>query len=180
MKYKPVQAVHVLLYTISIGVCLMLLCSCGYSQSVYIRWSEDRKLEVSDYQVGDYDLGDAVAITTSGIKISWSGSQKRYIAYAVFNKSESYWIDSEVTDEDYVLNHEQLHFDLSHYMASLLDKEFRKKGITKDQANSLFRKYFDMLDTMQDSYDIETDHGSDRAKQSEWNVAVRNLLEDIK
>lgn len=179
-RYKPIQAVHLLLYTICIGVCIMFLCSFSPNQSIYIKWSEDRRLQVSDYQVGSWDLEDAVAITTSGIKMIWDSRLKRFRAYAVFNMAESYWNEDEIKDEEYVLNHEQLHFDLAHYMASELDKRLSKKGITRSEMIKLYNQYFEMLDTIQDSYDEETDHGIIRSKQTEWNRIVANLIEDTK
>jgi hypothetical protein len=81
---------------------------------------------------------------------------------------------------NYLLKHEQGHFDIWLICANELARAYRHIGFIKDEfdnkanaiGQSIFKKYTD-LDAL---YDEETDHSKNRAAQEKWNQFFKDNL----
>jgi predicted secreted Zn-dependent protease len=87
------------------------------------------------------------------------------------------------TTSEYILRHEQIHFDIAWYHYQLFLKQIRATPFTAQNYSSEIKKMFtDYLATtkaMQDAYDEETNHSIDQEKQKEWDAKVVALLLEL-
>jgi len=79
-----------------------------------------------------------------------------------------------------VLNHEQLHFDITEVFARKL---YGEAALLKDEpgdipakAKELFNRINSECEKMQEQYDDETQHGTVIDRQTAWNKKVNELL----
>lgn len=98
--------------------------------------------------------------------------------YCFFNQSKS-WVKPD-SRNDYTLNHEQRHFDISYIAALRFVQRLRLQRFTRNNYNDLIDKTYSesyaYLSTLQDAYDAETGNGTDKAKQAAWNAKIDSLV----
>jgi hypothetical protein len=86
-------------------------------------------------------------------------------------------------NSEYILQHEQIHFDIAWYHYQLFLKEIRATEFTIDNYNIIckqkFTAYVAAAEAMQNNYDTETNHSIDEVKQKEWDEKVANLLLEL-
>ncbi|MEM6720156.1 MAG: DUF922 domain-containing protein [Bacteroidota bacterium] len=150
-----------------------------------ITWSQNDKLHWGNFE-GEPDYNsDAVAITASGITYglsvkSFSNSDK--IEYktdvkAHFYPRESWYLKGRVNDT--VLNHEQLHFDISELHARKFRKRIEEATFTKNIDKEIARIYDQVnkeLREMQEAYDDGSDYSRNYEGQIEWQNLVAKEL----
>ncbi|MGZ5190227.1 MAG: DUF922 domain-containing protein, partial [Flavisolibacter sp.] len=83
---------------------------------------------------------------------------------------------------DYILAHEQGHFDITEIYARKLNEalqnyEFNKKTFKKD-INQIYQSIVREKETFQKSYDEETDHSRNRNLHFDWLNTIQKLLEE--
>ena len=162
---------------ISFILTVILLSAFTYTgEKNYIKWSNKRLLKTTDFEYISYSLpGNVSASSCTGIMVDRSDLIRAgYIAYAVFDKSKSKWNIATIRNKDKVLAHEQLHFDITHYLAIELNKDYRNTSPVK--AAEVYLKYQYKLDSMQNLYDIQTNHSRNDSIQNIWRVKVDYLL----
>lgn len=154
-----------------------------------IIWKEDRKLEWDNFKspVNRKNNPDVAAYTHCGWEYSVVTSTnpktpvKIEIA-AIFNEERS-WKDSKRIS-DYILLHEQKHFDIAEIFARKLRKEVAEKIVTSGDYNKYFqavyRKVSNDYQNFQKSYDRETQHGINEQKQKEYNILISEELNNLK
>lgn len=143
-----------------------------------IEWKADRKLSINDYTIvyTQIDGNDVAATSCTGMKLSYDNKNKMYLATAVFDKSRSYWNPNKVKRTEWVLNHEQIHFDITQYVATKLNKLYiNHPEMTNREQYREFTAHDRLLDSLQTAYDLETDHSMDSTKQYIWNRFVNSL-----
>ncbi|RYY68958.1 MAG: hypothetical protein EOO13_10880, partial [Chitinophagaceae bacterium] len=134
----------------------LLLSLSGFAQfSSNIYWTEQTNLPVSetiyydpssllswkDFKGKVVEASPAAAITASGFgykadfKSVGSKSQLNVGVYCYFSKTNS-WVRPG-KNSDYVLNHEQHHFDISFIAATMFLEKLKTAGITKANYNSV-------------------------------------------
>lgn len=90
----------------------------------------------------------------------------------VFMLKDQSWVRGESKNE-YTLNHEQRHFDITQIVTERLKKKIQSLEIYPDEYDSVINYYyleaFREMNQLQDLYDKETRHGIDRAAQERWN-----------
>lgn len=146
-----------------------------------IKWSKSRKLQISDFvQVSDPLPNGATAITSTGIWMDRDNTRPcGWKAYAVFDKIGSKWyIHGQKRFSELILQHEQLHFDITNYMSNRLDSVLKSlpNRMSQYQLDSLYYDWRMRLDSMQKWYDKSVDHSRDSVSQSKWNRYVDSLL----
>jgi len=143
-----------------------------------IEWSADRKLTWDDFK-GKSDtinFPDALALTNSGFGYE-SGinmfKEGKVFVQSVFNTYTS-WVLPEGRN-DYVLRHEQIHFDITEIYSRKLRKELADANITSDnvaRARSIFDRVFNEMRNRQERYDQETKRGDKKETQEHWEAVV--------
>jgi predicted secreted Zn-dependent protease len=90
-----------------------------------------------------------------------------------FYKNTS-WVISD-KKSDYILNHEQLHFDLAEVYSRKYRKALQAAKLelgNMQQAETIFNRVYSDFVKRQERYDNETEHGINTVKQGEWNAII--------
>jgi hypothetical protein len=90
------------------------------------------------------------------------------------------WVLEEANSK-VVLEHEQIHFDITQLVAEKFKERLREEALPAQDYDSriqfLYLDYYRMINRMQNSYDNETKHGLDKDEQTKWQKTVRNELD---
>lgn len=156
------------------------------AQKIY--WSENRKLNWNDFKSESNQGKDfmIVAFTNCGFGYSAETTTNPKapvkIKISVFFDSQKSWkMQDNVTD--YILLHEQKHFDI----AELFGRKLRKK-IAESIKNSLdyqtkfptlYKENLAEYKSFQKKYDEETSHGIDKEKQTFYNNLISEELKKL-
>jgi len=85
--------------------------------------------------------------------------------------------------DDYILNHEQRHFDIEKIVSERLKRKLLAMTLPTDNFyGPINMEYLETLreaNRMQKQYDAETRHGQDRAVQSQWNEKIDKELREF-
>ncbi len=145
-----------------------------------IHWSETRKLTWADYKGAVRTDTDAVASTATylGIEYNFNNKGFGYKITCSFSKTRSW--GSHKTE--YVLAHEQGHFDIAEIFARKLNKQLSDYKFDKNNFKTDLKKIYDTItaekEKMQNDYDRETNHSINKEKQAEWLKKIDYLLKE--
>ncbi|MFN4123548.1 MAG: DUF922 domain-containing protein [Flavobacteriales bacterium] len=152
-----------------------------------IYWSPDIRLHWVDFR-GDINHNSPYSAYTSTIislKYSFRIQDKKVIpdfqVHAMFNCNKS-WARKDLPDRltDDLLQHEQLHFDLAELVARKLKKALLEQDYTQKnyefKISAIRKRIITDGDRMQERYDIETGHGSNKKEQQLWIAKVESEL----
>lgn len=167
-----------------IAALLLLVLSPEISEEEKIIWSEDRKLTWEDFKGTPSGPQDFVASTNSGVSFSFSYKERNgvgtinYTVVSNFYPALSWYRPARVSD--YILEHEQMHFDISELCARKLrksladiphDRNFKENSEVVYQQNEAERRQ------LQAQYDKESDHSNIREGEYKWRVYIAEQLE---
>ena len=150
-----------------------------------IIWSDERKLTWEDFRGTPKSWGTYVASTSSGISFSYSigvrGGQLdlKYTVQSNFYPQSSWYNPQEV--DDYILRHEQTHFDITELHARIFRKVLAETDFDLDPQDELADLYEEVEQArraMQQLYDKETDHSNIRDAEERWVQYVADRLEE--
>lgn len=142
-----------------------------------IKWSPDRKLTVADFTMVDkLPIVNQVAQSCTGLFIELSHSDTiSYKVYAYFDREKSYWCKTISKERGHILQHEQVHFDITHYIANQLKADL-KSCKKENEYWKAYDNYMIRLDSMQKLYDKETNFSIDTINQQRWNLYIKKLI----
>jgi hypothetical protein len=148
-----------------------------------IEWDENKKLTWADFRGPRTKNGSYVASTSSGISFSYSHMEVNGVIeydYAIkchFYPDES-WYD-ETRASDYILKHEQTHFDISELHARMLRKRISEADLSAS-AKAEIRAFYEAVEVdrrvMQNKFDSESDHSKNKEMEYQWEAYVENQL----
>jgi hypothetical protein len=147
-----------------------------------LAWRADRKLNWDDYKAAPKTDSDAAASTTTYLTISYNISSNNFSfkIESKFSKTRSWGLHKT----QYILSHEQGHFDIAEIFARKLYQKMREYSFDRDSYQKDLKKiYQDILDEkreMQEDYDRETNHSINREKQAEWLKKIEKKLEEFR
>ena len=153
-------------------------------------WSEGKKLTWEDFKAKPDSHSDAVALTASGITFGYSYKQQRgsgeIISFttdvnAYFYPSKSWYHKDKAND--YILQHEQLHFDITELYVRKFRKEVEHLKLSKHIKTDLKRLQKDIneaLSKAQNAYDFDTTHSINKARQQVWIDSIQSELLKLK
>ncbi|MGL4629561.1 MAG: hypothetical protein ACRCVT_00035 [Leadbetterella sp.] len=157
-----------------------------------IVWQEHSKLEFNDFKAEVKPLefkkiNDVVAACASGIwmdprknfRFIWDGKVNNIQIFAYFSKKESWFEPSSFSKE--ILEHEQLHFDISELIARKLREKINSysKAITQDQLHFEYENFSLELRKLQEQYDYEVLQDSNGNEQLKWNIKIKNEISKL-
>lgn len=159
-----------------------LLLSSQTRHEELLDWDANRKLTWADYKAKPDLNSDAAASTTSILVISYNISSTGF-TYKIecrFSQTRSWGLHKT----EYILSHEQGHFDIAEIFARKLHKQmseyrFNKRTYQKD-LDKIYEDVVREKEKMQNDYDRETNHSINKEKQAEWLQNIRQLLEEYK
>lgn len=127
------------------------------------------------------------ALTVSGfgynasVKTINGKGQLTVNVYCYFSKEKSWVRPGKNTD--YILSHEQHHFDVSYIAAAIfIDKLQGTKFTTANfnaVLNSLYRESCDIMNKMQNDYDGQTKNGQLKEQQAKWNELIDSRVASL-
>jgi hypothetical protein len=144
-----------------------------FAATTITRW---RALSWNDFAGMPRPFGSFGAAVHSSVYLEYDSSLARYVAYAGQNNIRS-WVRPHMIGNDYALDHEQCHFNITELHARKLNKYInlhpeKQKGGYASKLKSIIGD----LAKMQDQYDDETDHGIIYDKQRRWEFTIDSLL----
>ncbi len=143
-----------------------------------ISWNESKKLTWADYKGKAKPDTDAAASTATylGIEYNFSNKGFDYKITCSFSKTKSWGLHKT----DYILSHEQGHFDIAEIFARKLNKKMSEykfnKNNFKDDLKKIYVNITSEKEEMQNDYDRETNHSIIKDKQTEWLRKIENML----
>ena len=162
-------------------ICAVPVCSTAQDKNEeLVSWSSNKKLKWGDYKAAPDPSSDAAASTTTYLSIEYNIRDNAFgfKIQSRFSKTRSWGLHKT----DYILSHEQGHFDIAEIFARKLNMKmkayrFDRRSYQKD----LKKIYDDILEEkteMQNDYDRETRHSINKEKQAEWLKKIDRLLEE--
>jgi hypothetical protein len=156
--------------------------SCNKEKEILI-WKENRKLSWKDFRQEAPRNSRHEAVSAIQIRMDYKikVGLKKYAVYSLFKTNGSWTI----TNSDYLLIHEQVHFDLGEIYARLLRKSIRENKAAIDKSprkklDSLFNHFRQRLINAQTEYDSITNHSLNVEGQEMWNKRVKMQLDSLK
>jgi len=164
----------------SILISLLHFSSSNQDNSL-IDWNAGRKLNWSDFKAEPKKDYAAAALTSTSIKIDcgYSNNIAKYHISCSFDKKKSWGR----VKNDYILSHEQAHFDIAEIYARKLNKLLRsykpdENNFTRD-VNKIYENVMKEYNDMQEEYDQETNFSINKIKQEEWLGKVSKELDNL-
>lgn len=171
----------------------LLISVCGYaqkkrSQTVNVKklkgdtiiWQKDSMLTFADFHA-KIPKGYAGCASTFILltPIEQSGNIV-FSVQAVFMKSKS----AITKTSDYILKHEQLHFDICELYARKLrqmmaETDFTKVKNIQSEIQKMYNKVNNEFIKTEDKYDNDTNHGENPAKQKVWDDDIASQMKDL-
>ena len=159
-----------------------------YKEKDIIAWSDVDKL-TWDFFKGKPHVSKQEAITCSTIYCKYDDLDKSKLMMnirACFIKKEAW--KKEKTPSDYLLNHEQKHFDITEIFTRKLrkilsDTVFKNESIAKKEIPKIIRNNNKIFNAFQELYDKETNHSINKEQQDFWDKKILdelNILKDYK
>jgi hypothetical protein len=88
---------------------------------------------------------------------------------------------SPMVKNPYSLNHEQRHFDLVKLIAERFRKKLASENLTPDNYEGIinfeYLEFYRQMNQLQEKYDEETGHGTNRIMQTVWNKRIDQELQ---
>ena len=163
--------------------CSLLIPSVLFAQGrdeELLEWSAERKLNWADYKAPPNTESDAAASTTTYLSIEYNITSNSfgYKIQSRFSKTRSWGLHKT----DYILKHEQGHFDIAEVFARKLHKEMSEYKFNKKTFQKDLKKIYDEVtgekEKIQNDYDKETNHSINKDKQAEWLKKIEKMLKE--
>jgi predicted secreted Zn-dependent protease len=152
------------------------------SQDNLIEWSAERRLTWKDFKAQPDKNSTNAALTSSSINIEfgYNSTALKYNIKCRFDPNLSWGR----IKNDYILAHEQGHFDIAEIHARKLHKtlkayKFQSRTVSKD-VNRIYDTIMKEHHELQSQYDQETNYSRNPAQQNAWKEKIETLLEDLK
>lgn len=145
----------------------------------YIKWKEDRKLTWDDFKAEPLKIGNTAAMTTTHLGFAYNVTNG-IVSYKIdcrFEKKKSWGL----VKNDWILKHEQGHFDIAEIFARKLNEatasyQFNKRTFQKD-LDSIYKAIVADKEEFQQQYDDETDYSRNKSGQQAW---FKKIEEELK
>jgi len=151
-----------------------------------IQWSKDLKLTWPDFKAIPNEEIIAYALTSYKIEILPSNvavdSNNNIPNYETLTVVANFYTTHSWVFEksDYLLSHEQLHFDIAGLYAYKMRTEFEKlkkqKVANFDSYSEVYKKLWAECREVQKAYDKETNHGQRVEENNQW---IANITQQI-
>ena len=149
-------------------------------------WQKEKRLTWEDFEGAVPKDAAPAATTASGISYEYTANmwyhevKVNITITAYFYPTES-WYRPELAN-NHVLQHEQLHFDITELHARKMKFEVSRTTFTenvKEEINKIYRKTLKELKEMQERYDWETSFSRNAKAQQKWQQRISEALERL-
>lgn len=139
-------------------------------ENEFINWSESNKLIWDDFKAVPPKNGDVAALTATHLGFSYNvvNGKMSYNIECRFEKNRSWGL----VKNDWILKHEQGHFDIAEIFARKLFKaisayQFNRNSFQKD-LDAVYKDIVSEKENFQQEYDVETDFSRNKKNQETW------------
>jgi hypothetical protein len=152
-----------------------------------IEWSENRKLTWSDFK-GKENIKDFNASAETSCELGLKSNSVKILgktAISVTNMFECNlsWVLPKSKNNNDLLEHEQLHFDLNEIYArqlrkKIIETKFSYFNLIKE-SNKIYEEISLLNIKRQELYDSETNHGTESIAQKRWEKDIKTELNEL-
>jgi hypothetical protein len=145
-----------------------------------LTWNTKR-LDWSDYKGKPDPNSDAAASTATylGIEYNVKNENISYKVSCYFSKNKSWGL----AKTEYILSHEQGHFDIAEVFARKLNKRMKeyklRRNTYKDDLEKIYNSILDEKERTQNLYDQETNYSRNKEQQAKWLKKIEKMLEEL-
>jgi uncharacterized protein Usg len=175
--------INAILFLLLLGCFSILLLSNADGDNAKL-WSTTNKLTWRDFRDTIITNSDRVALTYSGIRLSYQQTAPNSASISVYSVMEhnKSWVDT-LKKSDYILSHEQYHFNITEYWCRKIKKDLAAARFTsknlKEKVESIRKEDFTLMFEMQNQYDTETKHSEIEPQQKKWERKIDDLLKSV-
>lgn len=152
-----------------------------------ICYTPNNKLAIDDFKGTPAENSVAIAITSSGISFKAgfkkSGSKATLVMAVSCNFDKNLSWMKEHGKNEYILGHEQHHFDITYLSALAFIKKLKETNFTisnyQDKLKTLYTTAMQEMEQLQHQYDGETQNGQLREEQQAWNKKIVERLVEV-
>ena len=166
---------------LNLFILLLSLSGSPAKKDTLLDWNSNRRLTWDDFKAQPDGSSVNAALTSTNINIDFSYNNRdfKYKLRCSFDPNKSW---GRVKTE-YILGHEQAHFDIAEIHARILNKElknykFNQRSASKD-IGEIYNKVMRMHHEMQEKYDDETNYSRNEKKQADWSEFIGKTLTDL-
>jgi Predicted secreted Zn-dependent protease len=148
----------------------------------YIDWGKERRLSWTDFEGAVDKTSDAAASTSTflGFNYHIHNNTFSYQIACKFSKKKSWGL----VKNNWILKHEQGHFDISEIFARRLyeaveNYQPKHRSLKKD-LDKIYQQVMQEKEDFQIKYDTETDFSRNKEVQREWLDKIDSLLDETK
>lgn len=160
-----------------------LFCSISRAQNTdTLYWTPERKLVWDDFKGAPDTQTNLLAMTYAGIgfQLACENDKLKANIFCYFNQKNSWTKDKE---SEYLLRHEQLHFDLTELYTRKLRQRINEVsdpcGKNFGKLNNIYQVIFTECENEQNLYDKESNHSMNKQKQQEWELQIAKDLKTM-
>lgn len=151
-----------------------------------IAWDRNRPLTWSDFKAKPDPLSNFTANTNSGMGYGWdystiSGEPEFTYSVSCNFYPQLSWV-KKPADPEYLLDHEQLHFDISELHARKLGKilsEYEPGRTVRLDLRQIYNKMESERIAMQKQFDKETQHSENHDAEMAWRKKIAQELKSL-
>ena len=149
-----------------------------------IVWDENRLLLYNDFKSDSGPKGSEAALAVVGMEYSASMSLRKYeVSIVTMFDTRKSWFSKEMFGNEYILKHEQGHFDLAEIHSRRLRKaitesNFRNKDVF-NKVSAMYKEANRKLHQDQLRYDRETHHSVKPEEQKLWEEKISSELRSL-
>ena len=157
------------------------------AQDEELSWNANKKLTWGNFKATPDYSHPYAAITYSGMSYGFSAdviNGEVYVNYEVncFFVANKSWVKRRYKGDKELLNHEQLHFDITELYTRKFKKELSAmtfSGNVKSEIKAVYKRITKEKVSFQEKYDLETDHSKNVAAQKRWQLNIHSELQKI-
>ncbi|QDH77807.1 hypothetical protein FKX85_01595 [Echinicola soli] len=168
LKYK--------LATISLSLTILALIPLFSSSfNAPNKWEKWRALTWDDFRGVAKPFSKWGATIQSNVFVEYDSVENQYKAYSAMNQNHS-WKSRPRYLSDYLLNHEQYHFNITEYFSRKMNWLIEKQDFSDDDISGLLSEIRRDERHLQKEYDDESAHGLNWGVQRYWEFRIDSLL----
>lgn len=149
-------------------------------------WDYSNKLTWNDYKAEPDHASEMSAFSYITLSCNSVSGNLMYIDLKVEAKfhPEKSWVKEIRNDKEYLLGHEQRHFDIGEIyrrkmVQSLKNFEFSRKTLQRD-LDAITKSVYTGHEETQERYDLETNHSLEKDIQEKWDAFIDREIDKLK
>lgn len=147
--------------------------------SAFINYNKTQKLKWTDFKIYNGKRFEAALTATQISYIINSVDDVMHVEVScVFDKNNSNVVKEN--RNDYILNHEQRHFDITYLFAMKFVRSLHNEPkLTYDKIDSIFETIYAEWTVYQKKYDLETNNSVSKSNQALWDNKITQQLDEL-